>query len=502
MTQRAARHAATALLLALAGLLVVLVTAGLARAATFTVDSTGDGADADPGNGTCATSGAVCTLRAAIEEANALAGADSIGFNIAGSGPHTISPASNLPTVADITSAALTIDGSTAEASVDCTIPATLAIIVQGSGSLDYGLQVDGVGVALTVRGVRFSGFSNTGASGVKANGGVLTAECVRADAGYHGIDCRTDCTVTDTLVDGNAVDGLFCVGGTIDATRVKATDNEDGAYLSGCDGVSITDSHLTDNSHNGVNLDDFPDGNGSDNATLDNITATGNGEQGVKAQGNSDGLTLTDSTLGDNAQYGVKLSADSNGATVSGTDFTAPACNGINDYLDEGGNTFSGNTLCPDPTPTPEPAGCCNIAPGIEGANCLDESFAGTIDSLADCQAIADGFGSTASGFNPDALCNPDPAGSCPAANTPTHTATATGTHTATATATDTAVPTNTSTPTNTPTSTPTATPTHTAAPLVGTGPHFTYMQRLRFRHHPVLRFEQEQRLHFEVTK
>lgn len=51
-------------------------------AATFTVDSTGDEVDLSPGNGICATSLGTCTLRAAIQEANALAGADNIHFNI------------------------------------------------------------------------------------------------------------------------------------------------------------------------------------------------------------------------------------------------------------------------------------------------------------------------------------------------------------------------------------------------------------------------------------
>jgi CSLREA domain-containing protein len=49
-----------------------------AEAVTFTVNSTDDVVDADPGDGVCATSGGVCTLRAAIREANALAGADTI----------------------------------------------------------------------------------------------------------------------------------------------------------------------------------------------------------------------------------------------------------------------------------------------------------------------------------------------------------------------------------------------------------------------------------------
>jgi CSLREA domain-containing protein len=55
----------------------------------FVVNSTGDEDDAAPGNGTCETSSGngVCTLRAAIEEANAHAGDDAIHFQIPSSQP-------------------------------------------------------------------------------------------------------------------------------------------------------------------------------------------------------------------------------------------------------------------------------------------------------------------------------------------------------------------------------------------------------------------------------
>ena len=47
--------------------------------AAFTVNSTSDAIDANPGNGVCETSTpGQCTLRAAIMEANALPGADTI----------------------------------------------------------------------------------------------------------------------------------------------------------------------------------------------------------------------------------------------------------------------------------------------------------------------------------------------------------------------------------------------------------------------------------------
>ena len=67
-----------ALLLAVSILLATTLLLGLssapAVAATFSVDTTADTVDANPGNGTCADAGASCSLRAAIQEANALAG--------------------------------------------------------------------------------------------------------------------------------------------------------------------------------------------------------------------------------------------------------------------------------------------------------------------------------------------------------------------------------------------------------------------------------------------
>jgi CSLREA domain-containing protein len=61
----------------------VLLTASVlgslpVHAATFIVNGAADAVDAHPGDGQCASVGGVCTLRAAIQETNALAGADLI----------------------------------------------------------------------------------------------------------------------------------------------------------------------------------------------------------------------------------------------------------------------------------------------------------------------------------------------------------------------------------------------------------------------------------------
>ncbi len=76
---------------ALAG--TFFVAAAPAIADTYTVNSTTDGVDAAPGNGICATATGACTLRAAVQEANAHVGADVISLpaglyllSLAGSG--------------------------------------------------------------------------------------------------------------------------------------------------------------------------------------------------------------------------------------------------------------------------------------------------------------------------------------------------------------------------------------------------------------------------------
>jgi CSLREA domain-containing protein len=80
--------------------------------ATFTVNSEADAADAQPGDGVCATAAGACTLRAAIAEANLASGANTVAFAIPGGGVRTIVLTQPLPTIADETGAT-TIDGYT-----------------------------------------------------------------------------------------------------------------------------------------------------------------------------------------------------------------------------------------------------------------------------------------------------------------------------------------------------------------------------------------------------
>ena len=73
-------------------LLVVFLlgTVPAAHAATYTVNNTGDAVDVNPGDGVCETApgNGICTLRAAIQETNALAPqADTVAFSIPNTDP-------------------------------------------------------------------------------------------------------------------------------------------------------------------------------------------------------------------------------------------------------------------------------------------------------------------------------------------------------------------------------------------------------------------------------
>lgn len=103
----------------------------------ITVDSTGDGADANLADSICDDGSGNCTLRAAIQESNDEAGTQTIEFNIAGSGVHTIQPSTALP---DITGTVI-IDGYSQPGSQPNTAVApnplngTLLIEIDGSNA-------------------------------------------------------------------------------------------------------------------------------------------------------------------------------------------------------------------------------------------------------------------------------------------------------------------------------------------------------------------------------
>jgi CSLREA domain-containing protein len=123
-TQRSGQASVWSTKTLVAGLFVVamvfasMMAAASARASTtFVVNGTGDAPDASTTASACdtdlSTTGKQCTLRAAIEQANATPGADTINFAIPGTGVKTIHVGeTGLVRLPDITER-VTIDGYT-----------------------------------------------------------------------------------------------------------------------------------------------------------------------------------------------------------------------------------------------------------------------------------------------------------------------------------------------------------------------------------------------------
>lgn len=145
--------------LALAGLLL----SGTPWAATLVVTDAGDAPDLAPGDGLCAHSGAACSLRAAIQEANALGGAHTIHFAIATGGPAIaalIAPTAPLPAVRT----PISIDGYTQPgSSVNTAAVGNNAVI---------NVRIDGKNIGVGASGLAFyPGSSNSALRGVAITG-------------------------------------------------------------------------------------------------------------------------------------------------------------------------------------------------------------------------------------------------------------------------------------------------------------------------------------------
>lgn len=182
------------------------------HAATFVVNSTGDTGDTNTGDNVCVASGGGCTLRAAIQQANATAAADVINF----SSPMTISPGSALPTITQ----AVTISGGSGVPTV--TLNGTSA----GAGANGLVLAANGC----VVNGLAVRSFSNHGIV-VNSSNNVIARNHVGTDAagtsdfgnGVHGIAVTGGSNTIGgpaaayadrNVISGNGNAGLFITGG------------------------------------------------------------------------------------------------------------------------------------------------------------------------------------------------------------------------------------------------------------------------------------------------
>ena len=368
------------------GLLALIALGGfspgpVAGASTFTVNSTADAVDAVPGDGICDTvvgPPVICTLRAAIEEANALAGADTIAFDIPGAGPHTIQPASALPTITD----PIIIDGYTQPGASPNTngpglgLNTVLKIELEGSnaGFCPNGLRITAGNS--TVRGLVINRFAPcTGTAGIKmeANGGNVI------EGNFIGTD------VTGTIALPNSATGLWIedvpnnvIGGIRPEARNLISGNGIGVRIQGSDtagnmlqgnfiGTDVTGTVDLGNAEEGVAIFGAPDNTiGGTTAGARNIISgngSGGGRDGVAIWFSANGNTVQGNFIGTDVTGTADLGNGRDGVSI----FAAPD-NTVGGTTPGAGNVVSGN----------EGAGVRIIGEGANG-NIVQGNFIGT---------------------------------------------------------------------------------------------------------------------------
>jgi len=353
------------LLLVAAMVLASMTAATSARASTtFVVNGTGDAPDASTTASACdtdpSTTGKQCTLRAAIEQANATAGADTINFAIPGTGVKTISPASDLPNITDQVS----IDGYTQTGATPNTRAvgndASLKVVLDGTeaGSGRDGLSIDSASNSL-IKGLVINSFSNSGID-VYTNSFAPTVG-TRIQGNFLGTDA------SGTLDKGNGNDGVSVfspdisqtvVGGTTPAARNLISGNDDAGLDMGdtsADNV-LSESARVQGNYVGTDRSGTKDlGNDGDGiflefasgATIGGKTASsrnvvsGNGGEGVELN-NVSGSQVLGNRIGTTASGTGALGNDFSGVFLGGGSLSTS--NKIGDGTSEGSNTIAFN--------------------------------------------------------------------------------------------------------------------------------------------------------------
>ncbi len=193
--------------------------------ATFRVNSLFDGADGDPDDGICDTSttpdpSGICTLRAAVEQANESAGPDAIEFAFAGAGPFELAVIG--PDAIEITEA-VTLDGTSHLSFIGTPL---IELAFSGGGVIP-GLAISGDDVlvcGLSITGFPTEGISITGDRTILEGNLIGVDPTLTAAGNLRGVassgdDGRIGSTGAGNLISGNTVGGI--------ALGATANDNE-----------------------------------------------------------------------------------------------------------------------------------------------------------------------------------------------------------------------------------------------------------------------------------
>ncbi len=324
-----------------------------AAATDLQVDSGGDDADDQPGDGRCHTAAGECSLRAAIQEADATPAGRTITFAVphAGATPPTIRPQAPLPAITVPT----VLDAETE--------PCVGKVIVDGSAA-------------------------GTSASGFVLSGGSSTVRGFVIDAfGEHGIVLSSDGNQVYDDVIGAAVDGTC-------PTPCPLGNHGSGVWITGSHNV-VGDGSLVNSSPEGgvpratPNVIAF---NGNDAVTI--MSGRANNVGGNRMFGNADmAIDLGDDGPTKNDRGDADTGPDDllNAPVVFGSKLECVGCsNGANL---SGGGAYSGM-----------PNGALRIV--VYGVRRCDRPERGDADRLLTAAPVtvgADGMGGVAQSINSD---------------------------------------------------------------------------------------------------
>jgi len=281
-----------------------------AGGSTFTVNSTGDTGDPTP-DGVCDDGAGNCTLREAIQEANALEGTQTINFSI-GTGPHTITPGTALPGITD----PVVIDGTTQNCS-----PGSKPCIELNGSIAEGAIGLNITAGSSTVKGLVINRFF--WGIGLRSNGGNTVA------GNFIGTD-----------VNGTANQGNFygvalasshnIIGGTVPQARNVISGNS-GGILIASSSPGVAEFNAVQGNYIGTKAD--------------GTSPLGNSGPGVwfadSAHGNTVGGTATGegNTIAYNGGDGARVDgAATTGNSVSGNSIYSNTGKGIENI--RGGNT------------------------------------------------------------------------------------------------------------------------------------------------------------------
>ena len=293
------RHGSLA---ATAACLMVVLAAGVADSASFTVTSGVDAVDVNPGNGVCETAGGpgVCSLRAAIQEANALAGGDVIHL-----------PAGHW---------VLTIAGAGEDLGATGDLDVFDHLEIVGAGSSATVIDADGVDRVLHLHNINsLYPQPSVSISGVTLTGGIAPAMDSPVGGGLRAEQLDT-LDLEDVAVTGNSANqggGLWLSGGVVSLVSCNVSDNTaldlgvtnrygDGLYAGTVD-LEIRASSVTGN-QGAHPASGAIHAHGCPSVAVVNSTVAGNTSGGVRSH-NSD-VEVIQSTIVDNGGNGVAFSS------------------------------------------------------------------------------------------------------------------------------------------------------------------------------------------------